>query len=171
MDFDRFDGGAAAVNDHVDDNSDHDDVVDAAAISDNDQEEEGDSGYNWVDGMILMIMTMLLMLMVVNRRRRVTVGTTGWTAPLLIISTGPRENQTQLMVMTTSKDAFGPNISSCLQSDHHSQLQLQLLLPGMENCADMDYYQNWAWNDLNCETAQANVTSLAFSLSTTRVQV
>lgn len=41
----------------------------------------------------------------------------------------------------------------------------------MENCADMDYYQNWAWNDLNCETAQANVTSLAFSLSTTRVQV
>ena len=51
--------------------------------------------------MIMMIMTMLLI-----RRRRVTVGTTGWTAPLLIISTGPMENQTQLMVMTTSKDAF-----------------------------------------------------------------
>ena len=63
--------------------------------------------------MILMIMTMLLMLMVVNRRRRVTVGTTGWTAPLLIISTGPRENQTQLMVMTTSKDAFGLNRRVC----------------------------------------------------------
>ena len=169
MDFDRFDGGAAAVNDHVDDNSDHDDVVDAAAISDNDQEEEGDSGYNWVDGMILMIMTMLLMLMVVNRRRRVTVGTTGWTAPLLIISTGPRENQTQLMVMTTSKDAFGLNRRVC-KAIIILNLQL-LLLPGMENCADMDYYQNWAWNDLNCETAQANVTSLAFSLSTTRVQV
>ena len=27
----------------------------------------------------------------------------------------------------------------------------------MENCADMDNYQFWAWNDLNCETAQANV--------------
>ena len=47
MDFDRFDGGAAAVNDHVVDNSDHDDVVDADGV---DQEEEGDSGYHWVDG-------------------------------------------------------------------------------------------------------------------------
>ena len=164
MDFDRFDGGAAAVNDHVVDNSDHDDVVDAATINDNDQEEEGDSGYNWVDGMIMMIMTMLLI-----RRRRVVVDTTGWTAPLLIISTGPRENQTQLMVMTISKDSFGLNRRVC-KAIIILNLQL-LLLPGMENCADMDYYQNWAWNDLNCETAQANVTSLAFSLSTTRVKV
>ena len=32
----------------------------------------------------------------------------------------------------------------------------------MENCADMDYYQNWAWNDLNCETAQANSILIIF---------
>ena len=47
MDFDRFDGAAAVVSDHVVDSSDHDDVVDADGV---DQEEEGDSGYHWVDG-------------------------------------------------------------------------------------------------------------------------
>ena len=33
----------------------------------------------------------------------------------------------------------------------------KLAFSGMENCADMDNYQYWAWNDLNCETAQASV--------------
>ena len=39
-----------------------------------------------------------------------------------------------------------------------------LAFSGMENCADMDTYQNWAWNDLNCETYQANVTLMAFTV-------
>ena len=34
----------------------------------------------------------------------------------------------------------------------------------MENCADMDAYQSWAWNDLNCETAQANVLFMVFTV-------
>ena len=73
---------------------------------------------------------------------------------ILTISTGQRGNPTLPMVIdnNTSTDTI-----KNWEDTQDSRESVNLAVSGMENCADMDNYQNWAWNDLNCETAQANI--------------